>query len=162
MTEDTTFDEKLDLVLERVVDVPRALVWKAWTEPEHLKQWFCPAPWSVARCEIDLRPGGLFHTVMQSPDGQEVDNPPGCYLEVIPGRRLVFTDALGPGFRPNAETFMTAIIEFEDHPGGTLYRAIAKHASPEGRQQHEDMGFYSGWGTALDQLVAHVKSGAVK
>ena len=57
---------------------------------------------------------------------------------------------------------MTAIIEFEDHPGGTLYRAIAKHASPAGRQQHEDMGFYSGWGTALDQLVAHVKSGAVK
>jgi uncharacterized protein YndB with AHSA1/START domain len=53
---------KLDLVLERVVDVPRELVWTAWTKPEHVSKWFTPAPWTVADCEIDLRPGGIFRT----------------------------------------------------------------------------------------------------
>ena len=57
-----TIDPKLDLVLERVVDVPVHLVWKAWTEPEHLKPWFCPKPWYVSECEIDLRPGGMLRT----------------------------------------------------------------------------------------------------
>lgn len=60
-------DPKLDLVLERVVDVPRELVWKARTTPEHLKKWFTPAPWTTVDCEIDLRPGGIFRTVMRSP-----------------------------------------------------------------------------------------------
>ena len=62
---------KLDLVLERIVDVPRELVWMAWTAPEHLKKWFTPVPWTTVDCEIDLRPRGIFHTVMRSPEGQE-------------------------------------------------------------------------------------------
>ncbi len=160
MTNNFSFDEKLDLVLDRVIDVPRELVWKAWTTPEHLMKWFTPPPWTVARCEIDLRPGGIFRTVMRSPEGQEVDGP-GCYLEVIENERLVFTDALGAGFRPNPASFMTAIIEFEDHPEGTRYIARVLHADPEARRRHEDMGFHQGWGTALDQLVALIKSGAV-
>jgi len=72
----------LDLVLERVVDVPRELVWRAWTMPEHLMKWFTPVRWKTVACEIDLRPGGRFHTVMQSPEGREFRNV-GCYLEVI-------------------------------------------------------------------------------
>lgn len=74
----------LDLVLQREIDVPRELVWRAWTEPEHLKQWFCPRPWSVSHCEIDLRPGGKFLTVMRSPEGKDMDAEAGCFLEVVP------------------------------------------------------------------------------
>lgn len=58
-------DPKLDLVLERNIDVPRELVWTAWTTPKHIRQWFVPAPWTITDCEIDLRPGGSFRTVMR-------------------------------------------------------------------------------------------------
>ena len=64
-----SFNSKLDLVLERVVDVSPELVWMAWTQPEHLKKWFTPAPWTTVECVIDLRPGGEFRTVMKSPEG---------------------------------------------------------------------------------------------
>src|SRR4029077_16465362 len=84
---------RLDLLLERVVDVPPELVWAAWTVPEHVKQWFTPAPWTTVDCEIDLRPGGIFRTVMRSPEGQEFPNV-GCYLEIIKSRKLVWTVAL--------------------------------------------------------------------
>ena len=93
-------DPELDLVFERSVDVPRELVWQAWTDPEHVKQWFTPAPWSTVECEIDLRPGGIFRTVMRSPEGDEHTNL-GCFLEVIEGERLTWTEALEPGFRPS-------------------------------------------------------------
>ncbi len=150
-------DPKLDLVLERVVDVPRELVWAAWTKPEHLRKWFTPAPWTVADCEIDLRPGGIFRTVMRSPEGKEFPNI-GCYLEVVPNERLVWTDALLPGYRPAENPFMTAIITLESQGKGTRYTAVAIHRDDAGRKKHEDMGFYQGWGKALDQLVAHVKT----
>jgi uncharacterized protein YndB with AHSA1/START domain len=150
-------DPKLDLVLERVVDVPRELVWAAWTRPEHLRKWFTPAPWTVADCEIDLRPGGIFRTVMRSPEGKEFPNI-GCYLEVVPNERLVWTDALLPGYRPAENPFMTAIITLESQGKGTRYTAVAIHHDDAGRKKHEEMGFYQGWGKALDQLVAHVKT----
>jgi uncharacterized protein YndB with AHSA1/START domain len=150
-------DPKLDLVLERIVDVSRELVWAAWTKPEHLSKWFTPAPWTVADCEIDLRPGGIFRTTMRSPEGAEFPNS-GCYLEVVPNERLVFTDALGAGYRPSGKGFMTAIITLESVGSGTRYTATVLHADEEARKRHEDMGFRDGWGKALDQLVAHVKT----
>lgn len=149
-------DPKLDLVLERVVDVPPQLVWRAWTEPELVKQWFTPKPWTTVHCEIDLRPGGQFRTIMRSPEGQDSDNT-GCYLEVVENRRLVWTDALGPGFRPREGGFMTAVLTLEPSGGGTKYVARALHKDEKDRKAHEDMGFHVGWGTALDQLVALVK-----
>jgi uncharacterized protein YndB with AHSA1/START domain len=88
---------ELDLMLERVVDVPRELLWQAWTTPELLKPWFCPLPWLTVDSEIDLRPGGIFRTTMQSPEGQNFPNS-GCYLELIPNERLVWTNALQPDF----------------------------------------------------------------
>ena len=159
-------DSKLDLVLERVVDVPRELVWAAWTEPEHIKKWFTPAPWTTVDCEIDLRPGGIFRTVMRSPEGQEFPNA-GCYLEIVPNEKLVFTSALGPGYRPIIrathtgsceEIYFTAVITLEAQGSRTRYTAIAIHGDEASSKKHEEMGFYQGWGAALDQLVALTKT----
>lgn len=152
-----SIDPNLDLVLERVLDVPRHLVWKAWTTPEHLKQFFVPRPWTVSECTLDLRPGGVFHTVMQSPDGTSFPNT-GCYLEIVENKRLVFTDALLPGFRPSKEPFFTAILELEDAGTGTKYTATAMHRDGEGRKKHEEMGFFEGWGTVVTQMVEFIKS----
>ncbi len=150
-------DPDLDLVLDRVIDVPVELVWEAWTTPEHLKQWFCPVPWTVSDCEIDLRPGGLFRTVMRSPEGEAFPNV-GCFLEVVPLKRLVWTDALLPGYRPSEKPFMTAIVEMTKQGNGTHYVATAIHRDEETRKQHEEMGFHEGWGTVLNQLIAYTKT----
>ena len=157
-------DPNLDLVLERTVDVPPQLVWRAWTEPALVMQWFTPAPWTTVDCEIDLRPGGLFRTVMRSPEGQDHENV-GCYLDVVENQRLVWTDVLGPGYRPRATDqfapdkcgFMTAFVLLEPAGKGTRYVARALHRDVADRKKHEDMGFHEGWGTALDQLVAVAK-----
>ena len=154
---------ELDLVLERVVDVAPELVWKAWTEPERLMRWFCPLPWKTVACEIDLRPGGIFSNVMHSPEGQKMFHE-GCYLEVVPNRRLTWTGALKQGFRPAqarvaGEFMMTAIIEMIPEGSGTRYRATVLHADAAGRDAHAKMGFHEGWGKALDQLVAMCKAG---
>jgi uncharacterized protein YndB with AHSA1/START domain len=159
-------DPKLDLVLERFVDVPRDLVWAAWTKPEHIKKWFTPAPWSTVDCEIDLRPGGIFRTVMRSPEGQEFPNI-GCYLEIVPKEKLVFTSVLGPGYRPVIRTatdgschdlLFTAVVTMETQGTGTRYTAIAIHGDDASARKHEEMGFHQGWGKALDQLVALAKT----
>ena len=156
-------DPKLDLVLERIVDVPPDLVWQAWTTPEHIKRWFTPAPWKTVDCEIDLKPGGIFRFVMRSPEGKDYPHV-GCYLEIVPGRKLVWTDALLPGYRPSATAILgagegevgpfTAVITIEPHAGGgTRYVAMAIHRDEAARVAHEKLGFHDGWGKALDQLV---------
>ena len=155
-------DPKLDLLLERVVDVSPELVWKAWTMPEHIVHWFTPAPWKTIHCEIDLRPGGKFVTVMQSPEGQEFPGA-GCFLEVVDQRELVWTSALGPGYRPNygAEKNpmpFTAVISLTPEGAGTRYSALVIHGEEAACQQHAAMGFHDGWGKALEQLVAYVKT----
>jgi uncharacterized protein YndB with AHSA1/START domain len=159
MTTAIAINEALDLLLEREVDVPVEKVWAAWTKPEHLVHWFAPKPWSVKECELDVRPGGIFRVVMQSPEGEAMDGEPGCYLEVEHHRKLVWTDALQPGYRPSTNPFFTAILLFEPTAsGGTKYTAIAVHRTPEGRKQHEEMGFFEGWGTVLNQLVEYAKA----
>lgn len=152
----TTSPSSHDLVLERFVDVPPAKVWEAWTTPEILMKWFTPDPWKTVACEMDLVPGGKANTTMQSPEGQLFPNT-GCVLEVVPGRKLVFTDALLEGFRPSLNPFMTAIIEVIPEGNGTRYRATALHKDEESAKKHADMGFHDGWGTALDQMIAVIK-----
>lgn len=148
-------DPKLDLVLERYVDAPPELVWRAWTEPEHLVKWFTPDPWVTTRCEIDLRPGGAFTTYGHGPDMPEAQHVQGCYLEIVPNKRLVWTTALAPGFRPVTVGEMPAItgmILMEPKGKGTQYRAIALHASEAESRKHEEMGFFDGWGAVTAQL----------
>ena len=91
-------------VLERLVDVPPSLVWECWTTPRHSKKWFTPAPWKTVECEIDLRPGGIFYTVMESPEGQKFPNT-GCYLEVVKNERLTWTNALLPAYRGRPDVY---------------------------------------------------------
>lgn len=151
------FNPNLDLKLERLIDVPLEIVWEAWTNPEHLKQWFCPKPWFVSHVEIDLRPGGKFNTTMNGPNREVVPNL-GSFLVVEPHKLLVFTDALHEGYRPAGKGFMTASLSLESVGNQTKYTACAYHANPEDKKTHEDMGFDQGWGTALDQLIEYSKT----
>ena len=152
---------ELDLVIQRDVAVSPEALWKGWTDPATLVKWFCPRPWKVVECDIDLKPGGLFRTVMQSPEGENQPEGVGTYLAVEPNRRLVWTNALGPGFRlkptptdHNLGFFFVVDLTFEPLPGGgTRYRAVCTHQTAEAREAHEKMGFQQGWGMALDQLV---------
>ena len=94
---------------------------------------------------------------MQGPEGQEFDTA-GCFLECIANERLIWTDALGPGYRPSANPFFTAVITFEANGKGTKYTARAIHKDEEVRKKHEEMGFHDGWGKCLDQLVVLMKT----
>jgi uncharacterized protein YndB with AHSA1/START domain len=154
---------ELDLVFERFADVATEKVWAAWTQPERLKQWFTPAPWKTVGAEIDLRPGGAFRTIMRSPEGQEFPNN-GCFLEIVTQRKLVWTNALEPGYRPSKSQTgghgsfaFTAILTMEPERNGTLYKALVMHSSPADREEHEKMGYEEGWGAAFDQMIAMIK-----
>ncbi|MNT30564.1 hypothetical protein D3C72_1663670 [compost metagenome] len=154
MSTNTTHPQ--DLVLTRLIDAPAATLYRCWTDPELMKQWFVPKPWTIARVELDLRPGGGSLVVMRDPEGKEYPNA-GVYLEVVPERKLVFTDADTAGWVPTEKPFMTAIVTFEPEGEGgrqTRYTAIARHWTEETRKQHEAMGFHTGWGICADQLAA--------
>lgn len=160
-------DPNLDLQMERLVDLPAEKIWAAWTRPELIKQWFTPAPWSTVDSEVDLRPGGIFRTVMRSPEGEEFPNL-GCFLEVVENRRLVWTNALGPGYRPTSrpddegcDSFaFVATLLLEPEGNRTRYIARVVHGDEASRKRHEAMGFEEGWSKALEQLVALMKDRA--
>ncbi|MBB6578297.1 uncharacterized protein YndB with AHSA1/START domain [Comamonas odontotermitis] len=152
----TSTSHPQDLVLTRLIDAPAATLYRCWTDPELMKQWFVPKPWTIARVDLDLRPGGGSLVVMRDPEGKEYPNA-GVYLEVVPERKLVFTDAYTAGWVPTEKPFMTAIVTFEPEGEGgrqTRYTAIARHWTEETRKQHEAMGFHTGWGICADQLAA--------
>ena len=157
-------NEATDLVLDRELNAPIDRVWRAWTDAEQLKQWWCPRPWTTPEAVIDLRPGGRFYTRMEGPNGEGASGGEGCFLEVAPQQRLVWTSALMAGFRPAGADAIscgedspvmafTAVVTFEDAgEGRTRYRAHVMHATKAGRDSHEQMGFHDGWGTAAKQL----------
>jgi uncharacterized protein YndB with AHSA1/START domain len=147
--------ESRDLVLVRLIDAPPEKLFRAWTDPVLLKQWFVPKPWSVASAKLDVRAGGSILIVMRSPEGQEFPNR-GVYLEVVKNERLVMTDAYDTAWEPSAKPFMTSIITFEREGGKTRYTARARHWSAADRKKHEEMGFHEGWGKATDQLAVLV------
>lgn len=147
-----------ELVLERVLNAPREKLWRCWTEEALLKQWFCPAPWSIADVKVDVRPGGTNMFVMRSPEGEEFPNS-GVYLEVVPNEKLVFTDAYTRAWEPSEKPFFTGVITFEDAGGGkTKYVARALHWTDEDRKKHEEIGFHEGWGKCAEQLEALAKT----
>jgi uncharacterized protein YndB with AHSA1/START domain len=147
-----------ELVLARIINAPRANIWRCWTEPELVTQWFVPKPWSVPRAEMDVRPGGSCLIVMADPDGNEYPNP-GVYLDVVPNEKLVFTDAFTSAWQPSGKPFMVGIVTLEDAgEGRTRYVATVRHWTVEGREQHEKMGFHEGWGICAERLETLAKS----
>ena len=145
-----------ELSLTRLIDAPPEKVFKAWTDPELLKQWFAPAPYATPVAELDVRPGGANFIVMRSPDGQDLPNR-GVYLEVVENRRLVFTNAYTEAWVPSEKPFMTVILTFEDAGNGkTNYTARVRHWTIADREAHENMGFHKGWEICTDQLAALV------
>jgi uncharacterized protein YndB with AHSA1/START domain len=151
-TKTITSTEGRDLILTRMIDAPPEKVFKAWTEPELLKQWFAPLPWTTSKVETDLRPGGSSLFVMRSPEGAEFPNR-GVYLEVVKNLRLVFTDAYTEAWEPSEKPFMTAIMTFEEVDGKTKYTARARHWTEADREAHEKMGFHVGWAICAEQLA---------
>jgi len=141
-----------ELVLTRIFDAPPEKVFRAWTEPELIKQWFAPLPWTTPYAETDVRPGGSNLITMRSPEGEDYPNP-GVYLEVVENERLVITDAYTRAWEPSEQPFLTMILTFEDLGGKTRYTARVLHWSVADRERHEQMGFHAGWGQAADQLA---------
>ena len=142
------------LTLERTLAAPRAAVWRCWTEPALLCQWFCPKPWGVSHAEIELHAGGRFFTQMVGPNGEQAPNA-GVFLKVEPGRQLVFTDAFVSAWVPSGKAFMVGEVTLSDAPdGATHYLARALHWSEADQKQHEAMGFHEGWAAAARQLEA--------
>lgn len=153
----STAEPKFALTHERVMDAPVEKVWRCWTEPALLEQWFCPKPWYVSDARMDLRPGGESYSVMNGPDGERFENL-GVFLEVTPMRRIVTTDAFLPGWIPSERPFMTCETVFADAgEGRTHYIWRALHWSEETMKEHEAMGFHEGWRMAADQLEALAK-----
>jgi uncharacterized protein YndB with AHSA1/START domain len=142
-----------DLVISRDIAVSRDKLYRCWTEPELIKQWFAPKPWATPHAEVDLRVGGSSLIVMRGPEGPEFPNR-GVYLEVVPNERLVSTDAYVSAWVPSEKPFMTLILTFDDlGDGRTRYTARARHWTDADRAAHEQMGFHEGWGRCTDQLA---------
>ncbi len=151
-----------DLSFTRILDAPREKLFRCWTEADLLKPWFCPKPWSVLHAQIDPRNGGSSYIVMNGPNGEAVPNN-GIYLEVVKNERIVFSNVFTAGWKPqpvsNPGFHFVGIVEFEDAGNGkTRYTATVRHWSEDDSKTHEKMGFYGGWGTATDQLVAFAKT----
>jgi len=155
MTTAATPSSDRELVLTRLIDAPREAVFRAWTDPELLKQWFAPRPYTTPVAELDVRPGGASLVVMRSPGGREMPNR-GVYLEVVENERLVFTDAYTQAWEPSQKPFMTVVLTFEDEGGKTRYTARVRHWTAADREAHEAIGFHEGWGRCADQLAALV------
>ena len=158
MRKEFKFDPKLDFAIERFIDAPTRLVWEALTKPEHLKEWYMPREWGrVSRAEMDVRPGGIFSIDIAVADGPDSPNL-GCFLDVVPMERLVWTSMLFPGYRPAVfdDIPITAIVTMESVGTGTRYVFTALHRNEADLAQNKESGFYQGTEIAIDQLVEHV------
>jgi uncharacterized protein YndB with AHSA1/START domain len=151
------------LVITRAFDAPLALVWRAWTEPEHFMRWWGPKIFTSPTCEIDLRVGGRYLWCMQWPDGRR-NYTTGVYLEIVPMERLVFTDCFADaegnvvpasyyGMSDDIALEMRVTVTFEDHAGGT--KMTMTHAwFPAGDMS--DMAS-QGWNESFDKLAESLR-----
>ena len=141
-----------DLAISRVPRAPLSALWRAWSGPDLLKKWWCPRPWTTEVRAFDLRAGAAFHIFMQGPDGGTSDNP-GCFLDVVPQARIVFTSMLTAGWRPNLPWLgFTAVITMDEEGAGSRYTATVMHPDLATRDRHEQLGFFDGWNTCITQL----------
>lgn len=146
-----------ELVLARLLDASPEALYRCWTDASTYPDWFCPKPWRAVADQLELKPGGASRITMYGPDGEVFPNN-GVFLELEPGRKVVFTDAYTEGWIPNPDAMMTAVITFEPQADGrTLYVARVGHPSVEKKAQHEQMGFHQGWGAVAEQLEAVAK-----
>jgi len=143
-----------DLTISRLLDAPPDAVWRAWSE--HGEEWLCPRPWRAEILEMDLRAGGRSRMVFHGPDGEAMPLE-GVYLEVVPGARVVSTDALDADWQPRGP-FMVRVDTFAAEGNGTRYTATARHWTAEAKASHEAMGFAAGWNASADQLEAVARS----
>jgi len=163
-------EEKMaeDFVMSRVFDVPRDLLWKCFTEPERMKQWWGPKGFKVLSSKMDLRPGGSYHYGMQSPDGHAMWGK-FVFREVVPQERLVFINSFsdekgGITRHPGNENWpleMLSSFTFEDMPGGKTKFTVrwAPHNASEEERKTFDTNRESmrqGWGGTMDQLEVYL------
>jgi uncharacterized protein YndB with AHSA1/START domain len=142
------------LTLTRIINAPRALVFKAWIDPRHLREWWGPKGFTNPRCDIDVRPGGAIRIDMRGPDGT-VYPMSGEYLEIIAPSRIVFTSAaLDKNGKPMFNVLNTII--FEEHNGKTklILEAVASNVKPEAAMHIA--GMEEGWKQSIDRLEAYV------
>ena len=134
-------------------------IWRCWTEPALLEQWFAPKPVRVTDALIEPFPGGRFDTTMHIPDVPAPVTGNGCVLVAEPGRRFAFTNLMSGEFQPNViageGSFpFSAEIVMTPRDTGCTYAVTVRHADAAGAKLHSDMGFFEGWGTAADQMAA--------
>jgi uncharacterized protein YndB with AHSA1/START domain len=142
----------LEVVMTRVVDAPRRLVWEAWTSPEHVPHWMLgPEGWTMPVCEIDLRPGGTWHFVWRKTNGTEMDMR-GSYTEVAPPERLVSTEKWGPEW---PETVNTLTLLEKD--GQTTIRQTILYPSKDARDAALKTGMAEGASQSLDRLEKYLR-----
>jgi len=150
-----------EVVLTRVFDAPRELVWKAWTDPEHFARWWGPKDFTTPHCTIDLRPGGTWHYCMRSPDGRDLWGG-GVFREIVEPERVVmtdyFSDAEGNVVQPAeygmpdwpVESLLT--LTFVEHEGKTTM--TMRWSVPESLAERQ--GALQGWNETFDKLAEYV------
>ena len=157
-----------ELVITRVFDAPRSLVWKAWTEPERVALWWGPRIFTAPVCRIDLRVGGEYLYCMRSPDGQDFWSK-GTYVEIVPPERIVATDSFSDaqgnvvpashyGMTGDWPLEMLVTVTFEDLGGKTRLTLRHSGVAAVGAQDRADMG--QGWNESLDKLAEHLAASA--
>jgi uncharacterized protein YndB with AHSA1/START domain len=155
-------DPNLDLTVGRVIRASPSAVWRAWTDPAQLAQWWIPAPMITRVDRLDARPGGGFVTRMSEDGAEFVPHTDSVFLVVEHGRRLVFTNAVTSAWRPASPepVAMTAEVILNKHVDGTDYQVIVRHADSSTRAHHEALGFFDGWGSVTTALAELVESEA--
>jgi uncharacterized protein YndB with AHSA1/START domain len=163
-----TNNEVERMVITRVFDAPRELVWKAWTDPKYVVQWWGPKGFSSPVCKMDFRVGGKFLCCMRTPDGQDFWNA-GEYHEIIPNEKIVssmfFSDAEGNKIEPEELGIEHEAVEgaydttlFEDLGNGKTKLTFIGN---EPMESAKDSGQVEGWEQILDK-VAEVVAGLAK
>jgi uncharacterized protein YndB with AHSA1/START domain len=149
-------NEEQELVLTRVFDAPRELVFKVWTDPKHVARWWGPHRFTNPVCELDLRPGGAILIHMRGPDGT-VYPMTGVYQEIVRPERLVFTSAaLDASGNPMFEILTT--VTFDEENGKTKQILRARVMKRTAQAAPYLAGMEAGWTQSLERLAAYVST----